>query len=174
MNQPLIHPAQLAQQLAGMNEAVDENNPHCPPASFAVGLITMFSVLDKFKSGLCMVVEYQVLESGRPDILPVGITASETVNQLADTDKSKRNRQQARLKQFLSATYGIPLDTKQANGQPFDWVGFAVALNVNPSAPNGNTAAAIIGRKFRVVTEAEKPTQTPGRVWVPKTFHQAA
>ncbi len=170
----MIHPAQLANQLAGMNEATDDNNPHCPPSSYAVGLITAFNISEKHKSGLCMVVEYQVAESGRPDLLPVGTLASETVNKIADADKSTRNRQQARLKQFLSAAYGIPLDTKQANGQPFDWVGFAGALNVNPSAPNGNVGASIIGRRFKVVTEAERKAPTTGNMWTPKTFHVAA
>lgn len=173
MSQPMIHPAQLAQQLAGMNEAEENNNPHCPPASFAVGVITAFEIAEKFTSGLCMVVEYQVAESGRPDMLPVGSRASETVNKLADADRGTRTRQQARLKQFLSAAYGIPLDAKQTNGQPFDWVGFAVALSVNPAAPNGNTTAGILGRKFKVVTESEKPTKDKARTWVPKSFHQA-
>lgn len=170
----LIHPNTLAQQLAGMNEAEENNNPHCPPASYAVGVITGFEISEKFTSGLCMIAEYQVLESGRPDILPVGGKASETVNKLSDSDKGTRTRQQARLKQFLSAAYGIPLDAKQANGQPFDWVGFAVALSVNPSAPNGNAGAAIIGRKFKVVTEAAKLTKDKVNTWTPKSFHQVA
>jgi hypothetical protein len=173
IQQPMIHPAQLAAQLAGMNEAQD-NNPHCPPSTYAIGSITGFSIAEKYNSGLSMCVEYQVLESGRPDMLPLGAMASETLNHLADKDKNKRDRQQARLKKFLSAVYGIPLDQKLPNGQPFDWVGFAVALSTSPSAPNGNAGAAITGRKFKVVTEAEKKTKDGKYDYVSKEFYQVA
>lgn len=173
MNQPMIHPSQLAAQLAGMNEATD-NNPHCPPSTFAVGSIVGFSVETKYNSGLSMCVEYQVLECGRSDMLPVGAMASETINHLDHKDAQRRNRQQARLKKFLSAVYGIPLDAKQTNGQAFDWVGFAVALNTSPAAPNGNTQAGIIGRKFKVVTEGEVKTKDGAFSYVPKEFYQAA
>ncbi len=164
MNQPMIHPNQLAAALAGTNEAQD-NNPHCPPESFASGVITGFSISEKFRSGLSMCVEYTVEASGRPDLLPIGAQASETVNKLADSDKNTRTRQQARLKNFLASAYNIPADTAGV-----DWVAIAVQLSQDPRMA-ANPQMAIVGRRFKVVTEAKRKAPTTGFEYVPKTFH---
>lgn len=164
MNQPvMIHPAQLAAALGGMNTAFEEVNdtkPKCPPASWAVGLVTAFMIESKYKAGYTMIAEYKVERSGSPDAFPAGLDASVVLGGLDSPDKQYRARQQVRLAQFLAAAYGMSIDGKgHVNGHPFDWVGFAVKVATNPSAPDGNAQLAILGRRFMVVTDPEKPSR---------------
>jgi len=163
---PTMSPQQLAAGLAGMDEATEQSKPHCPPESYAIGVVTGFSITQRYKAGLQALIEYTVESSGQPAVFPAGLEASETINGLDDHRKDYKARQQVRLKSFMAACYGMkPSDPQQ-------WINLAVFCATNPRTTE-NAHLHVIGKRFMVVTEAQKyrKDQTGKDVpYTPKSF----